>query len=160
MSAFGLLRPGRAAMALWISALLVTISGPSGAVAAQSAGSGAVPTKETSLQRIQRMVARINAEASTPEGEARVLERLSKQLGVAPDSLREQHELWGLGYGEVAMVYGFVRASKRPVLPEDVVEMRRSGMAWDAVGKSLGVKVDAVASKMRKNFGRPAAPAR
>ena len=85
------------------------------------------------------MVARINAEASTPEGEEAVLDRLSKQLGASPDSLRAQHSAWGLGYGEVAMAYGFARASKKPgVTPEQVVELRRGGMAWDAVDYSGG----------------------
>ena len=113
-----------------------------------------VGVKETSLQRIQRMVAKINAEASTPEGEAAVVTRLSQQLRVPSDSLRQQHTRWGLGYGEVSMVYGFAKASKKKgVTPDQVVEMRRSGMEWEAIGKELGVKVDTVASKMKKNVG-------
>lgn len=113
-----------------------------------------VGTKETSLQRIQRMVAKINAEAATPEGEAAVVTRLSQQLKVPSDSLRQQHSKWGLGYGEVSMVYGFAKASKKKgVTPDQVVEMRRSGMEWEAIGKELGVKVDTVASRMKKNVG-------
>jgi hypothetical protein len=113
-----------------------------------------VGTKETSLQRIQRMVAKINAEASTPEGEDAVVARLSQQLKVPGDSLRQQHARWGLGYGEVSMVYGFSKSSKKKgVTPEQVVEMRRSGMEWEAIGKELGVKVDTVASKMKKTVG-------
>ena len=119
-----------------------------------TAAGSRVGAKETSLQRIQKMVARINAEASTPEGEEAVLDRLSKQLGASPDSLRAQHSAWGLGYGEVAMAYGFARASKKPgVTPEQVVELRRGGMAWDAIGKELGVRVDTVAAKMRRHVG-------
>ncbi|HEY6221603.1 MAG TPA: hypothetical protein VIX13_03615 [Candidatus Eisenbacteria bacterium] len=124
-----------------------------------TAAGSRVGAKETSLQRIQKMVARINAEASTPEGEQAVLDRLSKQLSASPDSLRAQHSAWGLGYGEVAMAYGFARASKKPgVTPEQVVEMRKGGMAWDAIGKELGVRVDTVAAKMRRHVGSKAAP--
>ena len=113
-----------------------------------------VGAKETSLQRIQKMVARIDAEAATPEGEQAVVDRLSKQLGATPDSLRAQHAAWGLGYGEVAMVYGFARASRKPgVTPDQIVEWRNGGMAWAAIGKNLGVKVDAVAAKMRRHVG-------
>src|SRR6267143_44473 len=84
-----------------------------------------VGAKQTSLQRIQRMVARINAEASTPEGEAAVIDRLSKQFATPADSLRAQHQAWGLGYGEIAMVYGFARASRKPdVTPSQIVKMR------------------------------------
>ena len=119
----------------------------------------AVTTKETALQRIQKMVAKINAEASTPEGEQAVVTRLSKQLGVTPETLREQQQKWGIGYGEVAMVYGFSRASKTKATPDQVVEMRHSGKEWDAIGKELGVKVDTVASKMKKNVNpKPPAP--
>jgi len=119
-----------------------------------TAAGSRVGAKETSLQRIQKMVARINAEASTPEGEQAVLDRLSKQLGAPADSLRAQHSAWGLGYGEVAMAYGFARASKKPgITPSQIVEMRKGGMAWNAIGKELGIKVDAVAAKMRKHVG-------
>jgi len=117
-----------------------------------------VNSKETSLERIQRAVAKINAEASTPEGEADVVKRLSAQLAVSPDTLQAQHENWGVGYGEVAMVYGFARASKKPVTPDQVVEMRRSGMDWDVIAKNLGVKVDTVATRMKKNAGPKPTP--
>ncbi len=119
-----------------------------------TAAGSPVGAKETSLQRIQKMVAKINAEASTPEGEQAVVDRMSKQFGAPPDSLRAQHQAWGLGYGEVAMVYGFARASRKPgVTPGQIVEMRNAGMAWDAIGRELGVKVDAVAARMRRNVG-------
>ncbi|HZV91323.1 MAG TPA: hypothetical protein VFF34_04845 [Candidatus Nitrosocosmicus sp.] len=109
-----------------------------------------VNTKETQLQRIQRMVTKINAEASTPEGEANVIARMSKQYAVQPDTLEAQHADWGLGYGEIAMVYGFARSSKTKATPDQVVDMRRSGMSWENIGKKLGVKVDNVASRMKK----------
>ena len=118
----------------------------------------AVTTKETSLQRIQKMVAKINMEASTPEGEEAVVSRLSKQLAVPPETLREEQQKWGIGYGDIAMVYGFARASKTKATPDQVVEMRHSGMEWDVIGKQLGVKVDTVAAKMQKNV-KPPAPA-
>ena len=100
---------------------------------------------------IQRSVFRINREASTPEGEAAVVKRLSSQLGASEDSLRNQHATWGLGYGEIAMAYGFAKASKKGKTPADVIEMRNSGKDWNAIAKDLGVKVDQVAKKMRRN---------
>jgi hypothetical protein len=119
----------------------------------------AVTTKETSLQRIQRTVVKINAEASTPEGEEAVVSRLSKQFATSPDTLRAQQQMWGIGYGEIAMVYGFSRSSRTKTPPDEVVEMRRSGMEWDAIGKKIGVNVDAVAARMKKvNPKPPAAP--
>ena len=110
-----------------------------------------VNTKETQLQRIQRMVAKINQEASTPEGEASVIARMSKQFAVSPDTLEAQHANWGLGYGEIAMVYGFARSSKTKATPDQVVDMRRSGMTWENIGKELGVKVDKVTTRMKKS---------
>ena len=88
---------------------------------------------------------------STPEGEVYVIARMSKQFAVSPDTLEIQHANWGLGYGEMTMVYGFARSSKTKATPDQVVDMRRSGMSWEKIGKEIGVKVDAVASRMNKN---------
>src|SRR6185436_14648485 len=79
-----------------------------------------------------------------------VIARMSKQYAVQPDTLEAQHADWGLGYGEIAMVYGFARSSKTKATPDQVVDMRRSGMSWENIGKKLGVKVDNVASRMKK----------
>lgn len=110
-------------------------------------------TKETALQRIQRSVARIDHEASTPEGEALVVKRLSAQLGMPEESLRARHDAWALSYGEVAMVYGFARSARRQsaTLPDQIVEMRRSGQDWKVIAKQVGVSIDAVASRVRRN---------
>ena len=112
-----------------------------------------VVTKETALQRIQRSVARIDREAATPEGEERVVQRLSIQFGMSVDSLRAQREAWSLSYGEMAMVFGFARAARRQsaALPEQIVEMRRSGTDWRVIAKQLGVNVDTVARRVRRN---------
>ena len=115
-------------------------------------------TKETALDRIQRMVAKINQEASTEDGETAVLARLSQQLRCPPDTLEWQRTTWGVGYGEVAMVHGFAKSAKKKTTPGEVYEMRRSGMEWDVIAKNLGVKVDAVASKMKKNVGPKPTP--
>jgi hypothetical protein len=118
-----------------------------------------VNTRETALDRIRRSVLLIDREASTPEGEERVLARLSSQLRVSPDTLRAEHAAWSLGYGEMAMVYGFARASrKQPMPPEQVVEMRRQGSDWQAIAKDLGVKVDQVAARVRRHEGPKSAP--
>ena len=110
-----------------------------------------INTKETALQRIQRSVTRINQEAATPEGEAIVIDRLSSQLRVTPEVLRSQHDTWAVGYGEIAMVYGFARAArKQPTTPESVVAERRLGKDWDVIAKNLGVKIDTVASRIKR----------
>ena len=110
-------------------------------------------TPESALHRIQRTVAAIDAEAKTPEGEKRVVSRLGLQLNVSPDVLQDQHTNWGLPYGEIAMVYGFARASRSGKTPEDVVEMRKGGQDWLAIAKALGVKVDTVANRMKRHVG-------
>jgi hypothetical protein len=149
--------------ALLVLALLALTISPGPRFAPAPALAGETPTtnmttvgapvsnKETALNRIQKSVAKINQEASTPEGEAAVLARLSGQLRVSPDTLQAQKAEWGVGYGEVAMVYGFARSSKKPgITPEAVVLMRREGKPWEAIAKDLGVKVDTVASRMNK----------
>jgi len=108
-------------------------------------------TPESALHRIQRTVAAIDAEARTPGGEARVVSRLSSQLGVSPDSLEAQHAGWGLNYGEIAMAYGFARSGRTGKTPADVVAMRSNGKDWLAIAKELGVKVDTVANRMKRH---------
>jgi hypothetical protein len=146
-----------AALAL---ALSVSVASPAAAttpVATPTTNPAPLNTKETALQRIQRSVARIDKEASTPEGEARVVKQLSAQLGMPEDSIRAQHDAWALSYGEVAMVYGFARSAKKQsaTLPDEIVDMRRSGMAWDVIGKKLGVNVNTVASRVQKTVPKP-----
>ena len=140
---------------------LLGIAGPRATATAQTpqpAYTTPVSTKETALDRIQRMVAKINQEASTEEGEAAVKARLSQQLRCPPDTLEWQHTTWGVGYGEVAMVHGFAKSAKKKTTPGEVYEMRRSGMDWEVIAKTIGVKVDAVASKMKKNVGPKPTP--
>ena len=115
-------------------------------------------TPESALHRIQRTVAALDAEASTPEGETRVLARLSGQLGASSDTLQAQHESWGLGYGEIAMAYGFARASRVRATPAQVVAMRSDGTDWLEIAKKLGVKVDTVANRMNRHKGAPPKP--
>jgi DNA-binding NarL/FixJ family response regulator len=139
-----------------VSLILAATSAAPSALHASSAGTKAAAPKstpETALHRIQRTVARIDAEAKTPEGEAAVLKRLSAQLAASEDSLKLQHEAWGLGYGELAMAYGFARASRMGKTPGDVVAMRTSGSGWLDIAKKLGVKVDTVASRMKRHLG-------
>jgi hypothetical protein len=128
--------------------ILVATALPSPAAAATS---GVKSTPETALHRIQRTVARIDAEAKTPEGEALVVARLSGQLGVSADSLQAEHDTWSLGYGEIAMAYGFARASRSGKTVEDVVGMRSAGTGWLDIAKELHVKVDAVANRMKRH---------
>ena len=152
------IRLASAALAL---ALSVSFASPAAATTpVATPTTNAAPTtntKETALHRIQRSVARIDKEASTPEGEARVVKQLSAQLGMPEDSVRAQRDAWALSYGEVAMVYGFARSAKKQsaTLPDQIVDMRRSGMAWDEIGKKLGVNVNTVASRVQKNVPKP-----
>lgn len=159
--------PARAMRMLALPAILLALAAsPNSAQAAAKRAPApkenvtrVVDTKETALDRIQRSVLRINQEASTPEGEERVVARLSSQLRVSPDSLRAERSTWGLGYGELAMVYGFARAAKRqPTTPDQVVEMRRGGADWQAIANDLGVKVDQVAARVRRHEGPKSAP--
>jgi len=121
----------------------------------------ATPTgsaKMTSLQRIQKMVAKINADASTPEGEAAVVKSLSAQLRVPEETLRQQKKDWGVGYGDLSMIYGFARTGRPQVTADRVYGMRAAGMDWNAIAKQLGVKIDAVATRMKRGGGPKPTP--
>jgi hypothetical protein len=151
----------RLASAAFALAWCASIPSPAASTTPAPTTTSSVTTKETALQRIQRSVARIDKEASTPEGEARVVARLSAQLATPEDTLRARREGWALSWGEVAMVYGFARSAKKQsaTLPDEIVEMRRSGMAWDAIGKKIGVNVDTVAARVNRSVPPKPAPA-
>jgi parvulin-like peptidyl-prolyl isomerase len=117
----------------------------------QPVTTGGAQTQMTPLMRIQRAVAKINAQASTPEGEAEVVKQLCSRLSVTPDSLEACRDRWGLDYGETAMVLTFAKSSKKKVTPDEIVEMRRSGTEWDVIAKDLGLNIQAVAKRMGKN---------
>jgi hypothetical protein len=150
MTAVPYQRPLRISLSCALAfALALLFSVPAHAAAKGKGSSGA----ETSLKRIQRTVAILDAEAKTPEGEAAVVKRLSAQLRVSEEDLRAKHDTWGLGYGEIAMAYGFAGASRTGKTPDDVVAMRSSGTAWTDIAKDLGVRVDTVAKRMRRHVG-------
>jgi hypothetical protein len=117
-----------------------------------------VTTEITPLMRIQRAVAKINQTASTPEGEEQVIKQICTRFSVTPDSLQSDRARWGLNYGETAMVYTFAKSSKKPVTPDQVVEMRQSGEEWDAIAKDLGVPIQTLAKRMNKNVPPTPAP--
>lgn len=145
-------------LALGASTSPARAEGPTGK-SVTAVGTPTTGGKETALTRMQRAVARLNRESSTPEGEAMVAARLARQFRTSPDTLRAKRTEWGLGYGEVAMAYGFARDSRKPnVTPDLVVTMRREGRSWEAIAKELGVKVDAVASRMSRQAGTKGAP--
>jgi hypothetical protein len=143
--------PLRAAAATVLVAMILLPSTP--VLAAKTVATRTTP--ETALHRIQRTVAAIDAEAATPDGETRVLARLSAQLGASSDTLQTEHQEWGLGYGEIAMAYGFARASRAHKSPAEVVAMRAQGTEWLQIAKQLGVKVDTVANRMNRHKGVP-----
>ena len=137
------------AAATVVAAMILLPSTPAPTLAAKTAPTKTTP--ETALHRIQRTVAAIDAEAGTPDGETRVLARLSAQLRTSSDTLQAEHQAWGLGYGELAMAYGFARASRAHKTPAEVVEMRRQGTDWLDIAKQIGVKVDTVANRMNRH---------
>ncbi len=147
MTSVRLLRAPRISLALPVLALLIV------PVAVPAPAAAKPNTAETSLKRIQRTVAMIDAEAKTPEGEDAVVKRLSAQLHVPEETLRAKHDTWGLGYGEIAMAYGFASASRTGKTVDDVVAMRSAGTDWKDIARTLGVRVDAIAKKMRRHVG-------
>jgi hypothetical protein len=142
-----------AAGAILLAAVVLLPATPVPVFAAKPVATKTTP--ETALHRIQRTVATLDAEASTPDGEARVLARLSAQLGASSDTLQTEHQEWGLGYGEIAMAYGFARSSRAHKTPAEVVAMRAQGTDWLVIAKQIGVKVDTVANRMNRHKGAP-----
>ncbi len=163
-----MIRKSRIRMVMTAALAGFLMAAPGLAQTGSTSASGTVPgpvttapvaTQLTPLQRIQRSVAKINSMASTPEGEADVVKQLSSKLKLTPEALEASRAKWGLNWGETAMVYTFAKASKKPVTPDEIIEMRRGGTEWDVIAKDLGINIQAVAKKMNKNVPPTPKPA-
>lgn len=77
------------------------------------------------------------AQDELPEGEQKLVGRLSGYLGVPEDELIAL-KMEGLGWGDVEMTYLVARASNQPVAAIVEQWMRYRGN-WEMVGASVGI---------------------
>ena len=91
----------------------------------------------------------VNRAGTTPEGERRVVEQLSKELNVPAATLRAQREQSKLGWGELSIAY---RLSQKTGIPVDtLIAEHKSGKGWGAIAKEHNLKLGPIVSDVKKS---------
>ncbi len=86
----------------------------------------------------------VNAAAKTPAGERRVVDRLSRELGVTASTLQVQRADLKVGWGELSIAYRLSRATGVPV--GSLIGQHKTGMGWGAIARARGVSLGPIVS--------------
>lgn len=84
----------------------------------------------------------VNRAAMTPQGEERVVARLSRELNVPAATLRAQRAQFRVGWGELVIANRLSQTTNVPVAT--LLGQHQSGMGWGAIARAQGLKVGAL----------------
>jgi hypothetical protein len=106
---------------------------------------------------IQKKADRINDDASTPAGEAAVIEKIEKEFGVDKSTITELRAK-NLGYGEISMALSLADRLPGGLTDENinkVVAMRQGPpvAGWGNVAKELNLKLKPAKERLEKVSG-------
>jgi len=91
----------------------------------------------------------VNRAASTPAGEQRVVEHLSKELGVPAETLRAQRKQSKLGWGELLIAHRLSQKTGVPV--EDLIAEHKAGKGWGKIAREHDAKLGEIVSEVKKS---------
>lgn len=91
----------------------------------------------------------VNRAAGTPEGEQRVVERLSTELNVPAETLRTERGQFKVGWGELSIAHRLSRATGVPVAA--LVGQHQNGMGWGEIAKAHNLKLGPIVSEATKS---------
>jgi hypothetical protein len=79
--------------------------------------------------------------AATKEGDQKVADRLSKEFGVPSEALMQEKSQFNVGWGQLTIAHTLVANAKTPVTPQQMFDMRSSGMGWGQIAHGMGFKL-------------------
>ena len=88
---------------------------------------------------IKQTVASINADASKPDGPARVVQSISKSTGVPAATLEKQKASTGLTYGDIFAAHSIAKASGKNFA--EIAALKKKGQTWDQIAEANGVDI-------------------
>jgi len=91
----------------------------------------------------------VNRAARTPAGEQRVVEHLSKELGVPAETLRAQREQSKLGWGELLIAHRLSQKTGVPV--EDLIAEHKAGKGWGKIAQEHDAKLGEIVGEVKKS---------
>ena len=105
------------------------------ALVALFSATGAVVAAPT----IKQTIASINAEASEPEGAAKVVKSISKSTGVPAATLESQKASTGLTYGDIFAAHSIAKASGKTF--DQIASLKVKGQTWDRIAEDNNVSL-------------------
>lgn len=112
-----------------------------------------VTTAVVAAPTIKQTIASINADASKPDGPAKVVQSISKSTGVPAATLESQKASTGLTYGDIFAAHSIAKASGKKFT--DMVALKKKGQTWDQIAEANGVDIGGKKTAAAKN--QPAA---
>lgn len=120
------------------------------AVAFTQIATGSEATMQTKDERkLEREARRIDGEANNSVGEDRVLDRMSSDLGVPVETLRQQQRTSGLSFGNLFIANSLARSTGKSF--DEILATRRSGKGWGQIARENNVRLGEVVSRMKRS---------
>lgn len=105
----------------------------------------ASPAHANDAKKLERAAARINAQSNTPEGEIKVLTKISDETGVPVAMLQTQRSQTKLGYGELLIANSLASASGKTF--DEIAALKASGQGWGKIAKTYDLKLGKIVSQ-------------
>jgi hypothetical protein len=108
-----------------------------------------VTTAVFAAPTIKQTIASINADASKPDGPAKVVQSISKSTGVPAATLESQKASTGLTYGDIFAAHSIAKASGKKFA--EIVALKKKGQTWDQIAEANGVDIGGKKTTAVKN---------
>lgn len=82
------------------------------------------------------------------DGYELVVPAVKLQTGVPAETLKRQHEVTGLTYGELLVANSFASGSGKKF--NDIIGLKNKGQSWTQISKQLGINIDSVTTRLTK----------
>jgi hypothetical protein len=80
-------------------------------------------------------------------GYSLVVPAVKLQTGVPTETLRKQHEVTRLTYGELLVANSLASGSGKKF--NDIIGMKNKGQSWTQISKQLGINIDSVTARLK-----------
>lgn len=97
---------------------------------------------------LDKSVAALDKAGQKPEGQARVLEGISKDTGVPVQTLAEQRDKTKLGYGGLFIANALAKETGKTF--DQIAALHKDGKGWGQIAKEHNVKLGPIVSQAKR----------
>ena len=94
---------------------------------------------------LRKAIAALDQAAGTEDGLARVIKAVSQTTGLSAETLKQQRDQSGLGYGDLLVANALSRAANKPFA--QIVAAAKAGKPWGEIAKEYKISVAAIAGQ-------------